>query len=176
MFVIACGGAQKAELNGYDDFHDEQHVFLESDALDVVKKMDAKESFCVYFGFGNCPWCEEALPVLNEVAKEYKQNVLYVNTRKKEEWKSNIDIDHYDELVEKIGDYLRLDKDGIKHLYTPHVFFVKKGEVVYEHEYTVSGHDAHERKMTDEERDELKAYYREGFEALKSYASFFIQQ
>ena len=169
IFLIGCSSSSvpKADMSGYEGFEDADHVYIESVMKEVAEKMDKGETFAVYFGFSKCPWCVEAVPILNDVAKEYKANVLYVNTRKNEEWKSNIDIDDYDLFVEKFGDYVPLDENDIKHLYTPHVFFIKGGEVVSEHAYTVDGHDAHERKLTEEEIDEVKAYYRDGFESMK---------
>lgn len=168
VVLIGCSSSSpRADMSGYEGFTDENHVYVESVMKEVAEKMDKKATFAVYFGFNKCPWCVEAVPILNDVAKEYKCDVLYVDTRKNEEWKSNIDIDDYDLFIEKFGDYVPLDENDIKHLYTPHVFFIKGGEVVSEHAYTVDGHDAHERKLTEEEIDTLKAYYREGFESMK---------
>lgn len=172
VFLVAlCMGCanltNKLDMSDYEGFNDENHVFVESEMSEIDEKMEKGETFAVYFGFSQCPWCIEIVPILNEVAKENKASVLYVNTRKNSEWKSNIDIDNYDLFVERFGDYVPLDDDGIKHLYTPHVFFVKNGEVSYEHAYTVDGHDAHERKMTEAEISEVKAYYQAGFDSLK---------
>lgn len=165
-FTIGCTN-KTADMSDYEGFEDKNHVYQESEMLEVAEKIDKGETFVVYFGFSKCPWCIEVVPFLNEVAKENKASVLYVNTRKNSKWKSNIDIDNYELFVEKFGDYVPLDDDGIKHLYTPHVFFIKDGKVTYEHAYTVEGHDAHERKMTDEEVSEVKAYYQEGFKKIK---------
>ena len=38
----------------------------------------------------------------------------------------------YDVVVNLFGQYLQYDDNGKKHLYTPHVFFIKDGDVVYE--------------------------------------------
>ena len=167
MMGCSSSNSNKADMSGYEGFNDDKHVFVESVMKEVSEKMDKGETFAVYFGFSRCPWCVEAVPIINEVAKEYKATVLYVNTRKNEEWKSNIDIDDYDLFIEKFGDYVPLDENNIKHLYTPHIFFIKDGKVVSEHAYTVDGHDAHERKLTEEEIEEVKGYYKEGFEAMK---------
>jgi hypothetical protein len=93
--------------------------------------------------------------------------VGYVDTRRDPSWSSNIDIDDYDLFVEKFSDYLDYDDNGIKHLYTPHVFFIKNGETVFEHSGTVEGHAAHERSMEEAEIQQLKEIYRQGFEAMK---------
>ena len=157
---------QTSDMSGYEGFTDTDHVYIDMTVEDMVKAMDAESTIIVYFGFDHCPWCIEAVPVLNSVAKAYNTKIGYINTRLKSDWKSNTDIDDYDKVVEYLGDHLEYDSDGIKHLYTPHVFFIRKGEVVYDHQGTLEGHNATERKMTNEEKAQLAQIYEEGFEAL----------
>ena len=157
----------KSDMSHYEGFTDTDHVFVDIDVKGMAKKIDDGDTFVIYFGFSECPWCKEAMPILNEIAKEYEMQVYYVNTRKEETWSSNLDIDDYDLFVQYMDAYLDYDDNGIKHLYTPHVFFIKDGKVVLEHQSTVDGHDAHERTMTDEEVKALKQIYSKGFELLK---------
>ena len=167
VFVISCGTSstigQKSDMTGYPDFADTDHVFIDSNVKDVVNRYQKGETFAVFFGFSNCPWCREAMPLLNEVAKENGRKVYYVNTRAKEGITSNTEIDDYDLLVENLGEFFPYDNDGIRHLYVPFVFFIKDGVVVSYHEGTTDDHDATERKMTPEEQDELISIYEEGF-------------
>jgi len=167
LSVNACASQNKSDMSGYEGFDDKDHVFYDMSVKDVSDAMERKETFAVYFGFSKCPWCIAALPYLNEEAKAAGVKVGYVDTRKDPSWSSNIDIDDYDLFVEKFSDYLEYDDNGIKHLYTPHVFFVKNGETVFEHNGTVEGHDATERSLSQEEVQQLKDIYREGFEAMK---------
>ena len=46
--------------------------------------LENKESGIVYFGFSDCPWCQEALPILKQVLEEQKLNCYYVQTRDEE--------------------------------------------------------------------------------------------
>lgn len=173
LFLLAgCAGTSKteesrADMSGYETLTDSNHVFYETDVKSIAEMMDEKKTFVVYFGFDTCPWCLEAVPILDEVAKENDEKVWYVNTRKDPEWKSNLDIDDYDLLTEKLGDYLPYDDDGVRHLYTPHVFFIKDGSVVYDHEGTIDGHDAHDETLSAEEKEQVKEYYEEGFSKMK---------
>ena len=137
--------------------------FIEATVKDVLKKAEDGESFVVYFGFEKCPWCQQARPVLEEVMNEYQQNVLYVDTRSNPEWKSNTEIDDYDQLTEFLGDILEPDDEGVPHLYTPLFVFVRNGEIISSHQGTVEDHNAHEREMEDEEKAELKSVLGEGF-------------
>ncbi len=157
----------KADMSEYEGFTDTEHVFVDSNMQEIKTMMDDGESFVVYFGFSTCPWCIEALPILNETAKEFDSAVYYIDTRKDSLWTSNLDIDDYDLVVECFGDYMQYDDNGVKHLYTPSVVFVKNGEVVLFHQGTVDGHNAHERTMEESEAEELRELYRSGFSSLK---------
>ena len=136
---------------------------VDSSVKDMLKRVENKESFVVYFGFEGCPWCAEAKPILKQVMVDYDHDVYYIDTRKNPEWTSNTMIDDYDKLTEFLGDELKKDDEGTPRLYTPYFIFIKDGEVVMTHQGTVEGYDAHERKMTDEEKDTFKATLGEGF-------------
>lgn len=161
------GEGEKADMSAYEYYAEsEDYVFLKSSVKEMAQMMEDQRSFVIYFGFSRCPWCRDAMPILNEAAKKSGfLGVYYVNTREKEEWKSNIDIDDYDTFVELVGDYLEYDDNGIKHLYTPFVIFVKEGKVVA----TVSApdYDAHEEAIPEELREELLNTYIEAFSKVR---------
>lgn len=137
---------KKADMSGYKGFTDKDHVFETATAEDITKALDEKKTFTLYFGFDTCPWCIEAVPVLNEAAKEYQTKVLYNNTRSA--------VPDYEKVVNRLG---------ISKLYVPYVLFIRKGEVVKTNLGTVDGHDATTAKMTAAQRQELLNIYRDGF-------------
>ena len=168
--LVGCGGSTphtKSDMSGYKELKDDDPAFYDFTVKDLTKAIDNKETLVVYLGFTNCPWCNEAIPILNDLAKANGQEVAYINTRLDPSWESNIDIDDYDLFVEYFDGYLDYDEEGIKHLYVPVVIFIKDGEIKLWHEGTVDDHDATERKMTEDEIEELTKTYQEGFEAIK---------
>ena len=170
LMLAGCTAKEKAEaadLDGYTDTSLQNHAFLKSDVRDMLGRMKNKESFAVFFGFADCPWCQEALPVLNEAARETDIPVYYINTRPDASVTNNTEIPDYGLLYEAVGDTFGLDQNGNHRLYVPFVLFVNKGETVMSHEGTLADHDAHERAMTDTERQELLDIYRQGFGLLK---------
>lgn len=168
LLLSGCAGQYtKSDMSGYEGFDDKDHVFVDMSVRDVYEQMNQGKSFAVYFGFAKCPWCISALPVLNEEAKAAGVKVGYVDTRKDPSWQSNLDLTDYDLFLEMFGEYLDYDDNGILHLYTPHVFFVKDGKTVYEHSNTVEGHVAYERPLSAEEEQQLHEYYRTGFDLMK---------
>lgn len=131
----------------------EPMTFDESIAL-----FENKGSGILYYGFKDCPWCAEAVPVLEEVRKEYDQTIYYIRTRDE-----NRERLYTDEQKEKIApylkDYMSENEEGILTLFVPCVVVVKDGQVIDGHVGTVEGHDAHERKITAEEQEQLKKKY-----------------
>lgn len=155
---------RKADMSGYKGFTDKDHVFEAATADEILKALDDKKTFTLYFGFDTCPWCIEAVPVLNETAKEYKTKVLYNNTRPNRTETSNSQMPDYEKIVNRLGEYFDKDETGKPKLYVPFVLFVRNGQVVKTHEGTVAGHVPSEAPMTAEQRQELQNIYRDGFE------------
>ena len=106
------------------------------------------------------------VPALNEQALAAKQPVGYLDTRANPEWKSNVDIDGYDAFAERFASVLDTDDDGAPHLYVPHVFFIKDGQLVYDHSGTVPEQETPDQALTSAQQEELANYFTEGFAAL----------
>lgn len=162
-----CGvDCEKADMEGYDNFMDGDHVFLEvtfDEANTFIK--DKEFSGIIYFGYATCPWCIEAVPIMNEVAKAQETNIYYVNKKSEAneahpEW-----LKETTKLLDKA--YGLDENDGETYLYVPEVIVIKEGKIVAHHMGTLDDHDATERKMTDKEQEELQKIYEELFEKLK---------
>ena len=167
--VVAPCGDEKADMSAYENFMDSDHVFVSASFLDALQAIENKQTFVLYAGFSTCPWCLEAMPILNEVAKEFDVPVSYINTRPDHTKESELRVDEnpdYVQFVEVMDEILSEDDEGKKHMYVPFVFFIKEGEVIAYHEDTFPEHDAHERNMTEDEVARLTQIYRDGFTAL----------
>lgn len=59
----------------------EDNPFIYVTAEDIVSKIEAKETFYVYFGSGKCPWCRSVIETFISVANEenIKENIYYVD-------------------------------------------------------------------------------------------------
>lgn len=78
----------------------EDNSFIYVTAEEIVKKIENKETFYVYFGSSYCPWCRSIIEKFIEVAKDNNINkVYYVDI-----W----DGDH----VEILRDTYKINKDG----------------------------------------------------------------
>ena len=115
----------------------------------LVEKMDNKETFVVYFGFANCPWCRSVIETMFKVAKDYKINKIYYvdvssirDTYKLDEDNKPVvsteGTSGYYKLLDKFSkvleDYLLNDEDGNKvptgekRIYAPNIVGVINGE------------------------------------------------
>lgn len=61
---------------------------------DLIKKMDNKETFIIYFGSSNCSHCKAFKPVLEKVITDYQVKVYYLNI-------VDFDEDRLEELTSK---------------------------------------------------------------------------
>ena len=155
--------AQVDDVMSYQDFMASDNVFNELLMSDILLKIENKETFVVYFGFEQCPWCVEAIFVLDEVAKNNDSEVAYVNTRVDDIDLRNEDNSDYVQLEQYFKDYTAEDN----RIYVPYVAFIKEGEIVGVNEGTVDSHDAKQRVMTNEESEQLNSIYNELFESIK---------
>lgn len=128
----------------------------------------------IYFGFPECPWCRNVVPVLLETAEEfgidtiYYYNALSIRDKKHLDEDGNIIIDEegteeYKKLVELLYDYLGpyegLNDDTIKRLYFPTVLFVREGKIIGIQVSTVDSQENPYINLTKEQHDELKQIY-----------------
>ena len=56
---------------------DSDNPFVYKSAKEIVDMMDNKESFVVYFGFAECPWCRSVITTLIETSKNLGLDVIY---------------------------------------------------------------------------------------------------
>lgn len=125
-------------------------VFKEVSFEEVKKMSDNKESFIAFYTFKTCPWCQQIVPVLKDVANKNKQIVYYVVVKGDD----NVDLrtkenkaymENYELVKEFVGDRI-----GV-----PAVINFKDGKPVKHHYETVAGHNAKQRFMTEEEKQQL---------------------
>lgn len=129
----------------------EDNPIIFKTAEEIVKMMDNKESFLVYFGFNDCPWCrsivEELIKVSidNSVAKLYYVDVKDIRDIKEIDEEGNIittkeGTKGYNELLERLSnvleDYKLTNQDenevstNEKRIFAPNVVAVSKGKAI----------------------------------------------
>ena len=152
-----------ADMSEYETMKESDHVFKEVTFKQANEMLqDEKFTGIIYYGYPACPWCEEAVPIMNEVAKKLDLTIYYVNKKSK----ANIDNPEGEKEATKLLDEAYgLDKDdeGNARLYVPEVVVVQAGEVISHHMGTIESHDATERKMSEDEIRILNKIYENMF-------------
>lgn len=155
---MTCGLKESADMSEYDGFDDKHNAFVEISMDEAIEMYQNKQSGIIYFGFPNCPWCLEAIPLLNEVALEHEAIIYYVRTRNQDH---ELLYDDEDKalLFPYMEDFLDTNDEGKLHLFVPFVVAIKDGVTLDAHIGTLDSHDPNERKMNDEEITTLKQIY-----------------
>lgn len=76
---------------------DSDNNIVYKSASDIIDMINNKETFVVYFGFKECPWCRSVLPSLLKVSKDLGlESLYYVDIS---ELRDTIEINDNNELV-----------------------------------------------------------------------------
>lgn len=161
-------GRETADLSGYTDMagYEGESRLVKTDVLEVLELMDAGESFVLFCGYEQCPYCNKVLPYFNDTAIAADTYVGYIDTRSNPNWKSNTDMDNYDLFAERFGQWIDTDEDGSPHLYVPESFFIKDGQIVSAYAGVVEGADDPSVALTSAQESKLMKNLSEEFNRL----------
>ena len=138
-------------------------IWFEEITMDeCLEKWANKEDGVYYFGYEDCPWCQDAIPILKEVAQSQNQSVYYIRTRDSNH-KLLYDERQKEELITYIGEYMEKNEEGELTLYVPMVVQMMEGTIENCHIGTVEGYEPSEREMTENEKEYLKEMYESYF-------------
>ena len=122
---------------------------------EAIAFFEDKQSGLLYFGFPNCPWCQEVVPILHELASQAHVPVYYIQTRDEEGIRLYTDSQR-DDIAPYLNDFIRNNAKGEPTLYVPLVLAIENGQVIKGHQGTISGHNAHEEELTSVQKQELQ--------------------
>ena len=151
-----CEEQSACSIDEADNQKDDWFIGLTME--DALQKLENQEDGVYYFGYEDCPWCQDAAPVLKEVAQEHQKKVYYIRTRD-EDHNLLYDDEQKERIINYLGEYMETNEDGQLTLYVPMVVEMKNGKVKNTHIGTVDSYDPNEREMTEEETKQLKDIY-----------------
>lgn len=169
-------------LNDKDNSYGGKYLSIKISENNVIKYATFEEIIdlidhgtgVIYFGFPECPWCRNAVPVLLEAAESTGIDTIYyfnaVDIRDQKSLDANGEIittkegtKEYKQILKKLDKYLLpydgLNDDSIKRLYFPSVYFIKDGVVIGKHIDTVESHTDASKALNEEQKLELKTIY-----------------
>ena len=180
LLLSACGTSRSAardaltafpelDVTGYASVGEDMDLPVVRDltVADIDQLMQEGKTFVFISSFENCPWCNVVMPHFLAAAKKENIEVGLLDTRKDPSWNNNTEIDDYDRFVELFGSYLQLDDADLPHLYVPHVFYIRDGEVVYQYQGALPEMgDNPNVELTEEQQAALEEIFLEGFREL----------
>lgn len=126
-----------------------------STTAEQITSMFAQDTFVLYVGFPECPWCRALVPTLYAAARNAALASVFCYDLSLERDTKVLADDGaiiteseasplytflLDALSDHIGPYEGLNDPTIQRIYFPTVIFVREGEVVSVHEGTVDSH------------------------------------
>ena len=120
--------------------------FIYQTPEELLERVNNKESFVVYFGFKECPWCRSIIEELIKASKDknvdkiYYVDVLHIRDVKELDENGDIKVIEdgnaaYLQLIEKfsnvLDDYTLNDVNvGEKRIYAPNIIAVSNGKAI----------------------------------------------
>lgn len=126
-------------------------TFTPMDFESAIQFFKEGKSGILYFGFYDCPWCQDVVPILSDAAAHSGKEVFYVKTRDEQRQRLYTD-EQKERIVPYLGNYMSENKEGVLTLYVPLIVRVENGQVTMAHQGTIEGHQAGERDMSEEEK------------------------
>lgn len=140
------------DMTEYQDFTDENHVFMRTTMKESFRLLDEQASGILYFGYSTCPYCLKVVPILNDLAKKYGQMVYYIDVFNTQDPISDADIERY---LKDYADVLEKE-DGEPVFYVPQVFVIVNGQIIDGHTGAVDSYDpSTQSELTSDQRKEL---------------------
>ncbi len=168
---------------------DEDNPMVYSRAEDIIKKIENKETFYVYFGSSYCPWCRSMVEEMVKMAKKNNIDKIYyvdiwdgdhveilrdtykINDENKLELVKD-GSSSYKKLLEYLddvlGEYTLTDNDGKevkvgeKRIFAPNVIYVEDGKAIR----ITEGYSDNQKGSRDELTEELLKDEEEKFQAF----------
>ncbi|MFV0255662.1 MAG: hypothetical protein ACK5G7_06010 [Erysipelotrichaceae bacterium] len=156
--LVGCGNnSANSDLNIADmsEYKIESDRFLDTTLPEAVELINQSAIF--YFGYPDCPWCLELVPILAEVLSEKNIYVHYINVQTAE-FSDIRDEENSDftTLLNFFSEHL-IKPDGVHiEMPVPFVVGVKNGVISQSNLGTLPTHNAYERLMSDQEKAQLK--------------------
>ena len=177
---FAAGAAilkkKDTDMSGYRWLDDPNPAFVQIPMMEVFKLMEEGGTGLLLLSYPDCPWCNRAVPVLNQTLKENGITGIYgdiyedeIRAMTREEW-DLFQKDLYVCLDAALDHQTNPDTgkmDAV--MYVPLVIAVKDGKIVDHHTSLVESfkmeHD--DDQLTDEQKKELKSYYERLIERIR---------
>lgn len=140
LSLLACSHQSSSTVSTTNTFSEtlkEQYSLVKNEIyLEEIKQENLEQflkhgSGILFFGFPECPWCQEYLPLLNQFLEKNQTSAYYYNIYQDKHENASF----YDNIAriiqEKNPDIIHYNKEGRAVIYMPLTLFIEKGEIRY---------------------------------------------
>lgn len=145
IVVLLLAGFYAYRSVSLPKYNDNTQNMNHIDDTKIINSLVTHEPGIYYFGFENCPWCKELLPILDNQLAENNAKAYTVDTKSKE---------FSNEDKQKVEDFFK-KYTGENELTVPFTVFINSKKEVRYNIGTVSGHNAPEKRLTDKQKKQL---------------------
>lgn len=151
-----------SDLKEYSLLIDDNPAFKEITFESSIKFFTEGYSGILYYGKVGCPWCERAVPILNDVAKDNNISIYYIDANKGMGETKREREENYKNLSKYISDSFQEDDNGKKGMFVPDVIAVKNGKMVAYHVSLVDDYDIHkDDQLSENQKEKLYNIYQQ---------------
>lgn len=152
-------------FEGYKEFSMERiepevtdfSMFIDTTFEEVLSKIDNKETFALFLGFDNCPWCQDVKPILQEEAKNLNTNIYYIDTKDGKCKTTTCELDNGDNTDENYTKWLKTL--NLESLSVPYLVIYKEGVAVSN--YQAPNYDANLKNISEKNTNKVHEKYKE---------------
>jgi hypothetical protein len=164
---------EEADISGYVFLSDSDPAFVEINMEESFRLVEEGGTGLIFYSYEDCPWCNRAVPILNQAAKEEGVTIFYDNIY--DDWFMSKTKDEKEALVNKLYEVMEPALDTVTDeetgetspvLRVPLVVAVKDGEIIGHHRGVVDSFELDEDRLdefqvTDDQKEELLNIYKE---------------
>ncbi len=161
--------SEGTDMSAYYWLEDDDPSFIQVTLEESLRLFDEKGDGILFYSYTTCRFCNNAVPVLNEIAREYNTPVYYIDVYGQDysDWpkeERTALMDHFMECIEKTTVYN--PSSGEREFNVPAVMTVIDGEIKAFHISLTDDYTGTDR-LTEKQTEELKEIYRGLFDVYQ---------
>lgn len=153
LLLSACG--QNNIMKDYKDLKTTNHHFVSEEPKTVMDKLENKEEGIYFVGYANCAFCQDLVPVLEEVLEETDKTAIYLDVSK----------DSFKAIIDR---FVKFDNNLDKNLQSgggvPFFIVIDKDQNIRTHVGTVDGYNPSVEEMSEDQTEYLKIKLKQAIE------------
>lgn len=150
LLITACG--DKDIMADQPNFDKKDHHFVTKDQEEIMSDIEASVPGTYYFGYAECPVCEDIVPVFEDVLTELDEEAIYIDVAKDEFQKIAERFQEFDQALPES----KQSGGGV-----PFILVIDEDETIRTHAGTVGNYSPGQEEMTEDQVEYLSIKLRQ---------------